>query len=228
MDTHLIALDPSQLATAQHSLIEFITNKLGQAKGELAEADRIFDSLQKAKMSVIPAQRIIRRARLKITFYEKVQAALQAGYYVLPPIPCQAFAVRTDHALPPKKSGQSNWQNSVSPRSLPIGHGEYRSDTAVREHVDTEQETRHDGKIYDVKVWANTDWREIEFPFLPVKPEIVAKTGEAIRQKIFDVLAISPEYRAADPMVIGQIKHWRQPTQYMNFFVAWWLDTDTL
>lgn len=230
-DTQLIALDPSQLATAQHSMIEFVFHKLGQARGELAEADRIFDSLQKAKMSVIPAQKIMRRSRLKIAFYEKVQAALKAGYYILPPIPCQAFAVRTDRALPNANRTVTNgWIGNpeVQKRSLPMGEGEYRNAKADRTQVDTVQQKSADGKTTNVAVWENTDWKDIEFPFMPVRPEIIAKTGEAIKQKIFDILAIAPQYRRPDPMVIGQIRHWKPAQGELNFFVAWWLDTDTL
>lgn len=62
----------------------------------------------------------------------------------------------------------------------------------------------------------------------PVKPQIIEATGRALSKKIFDWLGVAPSYRAVDPMVIGCIKHWKKHQGPLHFFVAWWLDTDTL
>jgi hypothetical protein len=229
MDTQLIALDPHQMAQAQNWLIEWCDGKLKLLDGEMIQAHGIIDALRKGSMSDARGRRLVSSINKRVAFYTKIKAALSAGYYILPPIPHQAFAVRTTKVLPPPETRRQDWSGSaeVAGQSLPVGEGEYKNAIAVRAVIDEEERERN-GKTELVRVWENTAWREIEFPFFPVKPEIIEATSKALSKKIFDWLGVAPQSRSTDPMVIGCIRHYKQYQQPLHFFVAWWLNVDTL
>lgn len=230
MENQLIALGPHQLADAQTKLIAWCDDKLDSLKSELATAHGVIEALRTANMSDARGRRLVTGIRKREAFYEKLKAALAAGYYILPPIPHQTFAIRSKHAAPPpnRMTGHSWKADEPTPPILPVGEGEYHNATVQREVVDTHDVKQNDGKTITKYVYENTAWKDIEFPFFPVKPEIIAATGRALQAKVFDWLGVAPSYRAVDPMVIGCIRHWKPHTGPVHFFVAWWLDTDTL
>lgn len=229
MDNQLIALNPHEMSLAQTSLIEWCTAKLLDVQGEAQQLHNLIESLRKANMSDATPRRLVTKLRKRLDFYTKIKAALEAGYYILPPIPHQTFAIRSNKELPPpKESHGPSWKgDEPTPQALPAGEGEYHNATAEREITDVVTVTERDKEV-EKNVWRNTAWKDIEFPFFPVKPEIVEATGKALSAKIFDWMGVAPQYRAADPMVIGCIKHYKQYQQPLHFFVAWWLDTNTL
>lgn len=94
--------------------------------------------------------------------------------------------------------------------------------------VATIQKERSDKSKYDVTLYENSDWRdEIDMPVRAMKPVLIEAVGKALELKIFDALGIAPAYRAADPIIAGQI---RRPDNkgVITFFVAWWLDEQDL
>lgn len=230
MDQQLIALGPHQLADAQTKLIAWCENKLDELKSELATAHGVVEALRTANMSDARGRRIVTGINKRSTFYEKLKAALEAGYYILPPIPHQTFAIRSKHDTPPpnRQIGTTWKADEPTPPVLPVGEGEYHNATVERERVDYVNEKNQQGQVVQKAVYQNVAWKDIEFPFFPVKPEIIAATGKALERKIFDWLGVAPNYRAVDPMIIGCIRHWKPHMEPVHFFVAWWLDTDTL
>jgi hypothetical protein len=181
-------------------------------------------------MSDARARRLVTGINKRVTFYSKVKAALAEGYYILPPIPHQTFAIRSARVLPPeKRSTGSQWKaDEPNAQILPVGEGEYHNATVERQVVDTVEQRDTKGALVTKNVWGNVGWKDVEFPFFPVKPEIIEATGKALSKKIFDWLGVAPQYRATDPMVVGCIKHYKQYDQPLHFFVAWWLDVETL
>jgi hypothetical protein len=230
MDTQLVALGPHQLADAQTKLIAWCEGKLDDLKSELTQAHGIVEALRTANMSDARGRRLVTSIHKRTTFYEKLKAALMAGYYILPPIPHQTFAIRSKQDTPPpnRQVGHTWKADEPTPTTLPAGEGEYHNATVERQHVGTVQEKNPQGQLVNKSVFQNVAWKDIEFPFFPVKPEIIAATGKALERKIFDWLGVAPEYRTADPMVIGCIRHWKAGQKPVHFFVAWWLDVDTL
>lgn len=229
-DTQLVATDPHQMAQAQHSMVEFCDAKLASLQAELNQAHGIIDALRKANMSDARGRRLVTGIRKREAFYTKVKAALAEGYYILPPIPHQTFAIRSAKELPPEnRQTGSQWKaDEPTPPVLPVGEGENRNAVVERQVVDSFDVKNKDGTVATKNVWGNVAWKEIEFPFFPVKPQIIEATGRALSKKIFDWLGVAPNYRTTDPMVIGCIKHWKKNQGPLHFFVAWWLDTDTL
>lgn len=229
-DTQLVATDPHQMAQAQTSMVEFCDHKLASLQGELVSAHGIIEALRTANMSDARGRRLVTAIKKREAFYTKVKAALAEGYYILPPIPHQTFAIRTAREQPPENAKRGDgWRNDeVTAQVLPIGEGEYRNAEAEREVLYTEDQKNNNGTVTKYNVWGNVAWKDVDFPFFPVKPQIIEATSKALSKKIFDWLGVAPQYRSVDPMVIGCIKHWKQHAEPLHFFVAWWLDTETL
>jgi hypothetical protein len=98
MTTAIIATTPQQMQEAQSTTLAWVSRKIETVKHELADARATFTTLQAAKFNTNRATAMIRRASRRITFYEKIHAALEAGYVIIPPFDVQIFAVRTDRA----------------------------------------------------------------------------------------------------------------------------------
>lgn len=226
----VIAVNPQQMAEAQSTTIDWISAKLAAAEHELEEADRLHEQLVGRAMRTDTAKRMMDRAAKRVRFYEKVKAALAAGYYIIPPFPLQLFAVRTDRKGPTanrSESARGPWANEVKARSLPIGEGRYINPLPVRELVDEERRPvagDQTGKTQLIPIYANTEFRdELDLPVRALKPQLIEAVGKALEQKIFDALGIAPAYRDPDPIIAGQIA--RPDGQgHLTFFVAWWLD----
>jgi hypothetical protein len=224
MTNAIIATTPAALADANHRIGLWLEEKLASAKHELMLANQTFNALQKAGVRTQPAQTQIRHANRRIAFYEKVRAAVQAGYYIIPPFDCQVFALRVKAGNPRTDRDKSNWSNEgQNLKALPIGEGQYVNPTPVRRAVDSETEEK-DGKSREITIYQNIAWEGVEFPIKALKPELIESTFKAMQLKIFDALGIHPQYRAPDPIIIGQIRHYKSFHRPVTFFVAWWLD----
>lgn len=224
----VIALNPQQMQDAQATTIGWVDHRLTQARRELATAEQVFNSLQANKLRTQPASTQIRKARQRIGFYEKVKAALDAGYYIIPPFDVQLFAIRTDRAAPNSDRGTRHGAYDERSRSLPVGDGQYVSPTPVREVTGQDTKTDSAGKATFVDIYENTEFREIDLPVRAMKPQLIEATGKALAAKIFDALGIAPAYRSADPIIVGQIKRPGSYAGTLTFFVAWWLDEDDI
>ena len=223
----IIAVNPQQMQEAQATTLGWIDKKLAAANSEYDEASALRDQLARKGMNVSHAQNLLDKSMKRVRFYEKVKAALEAGYYIIPPFNIQLFAVRVNRA-PNGNVSESRWAGETIVPSLPLGAGRYVD--AVRERVAISTETRQigEGKTREVTLYETQDWRdEIDMPVRAMKPQIIEEVGRALELKIFDALGIAPAYRAADPIIAGQI---RRPGNkgVITFFVAWWLDESDL
>lgn len=221
----LIALTPDGMMRAQADCLGWADTKLTQAKHELVLADQNFNALQRAKLRTQTATTMIRKARARITFYEKIKAALAAGYYIIPPFDVQVFAIRTDRGPRPDTDAK-NWTNDQHPRLLEVGKGDYVDPRPARQQVDTETRKNKDGSEREVNIFENINWNEVDLPVRAIKPTVIEATGKALAMKIFDALGIAPAYRSADPIIVGHIRRPGAPSYAapLTFFVAWWLD----
>jgi hypothetical protein len=222
----LIALTPQGMMKAQTDCLGWADTKLAQAKQELVLAEQNYNALEKAKLRTQPAKTMIRKANVRIMFYEKVKAALDAGYYIIPPFDVQVFAIRTKRELPLAETGNRHWEREVNAQKLAIGEGEYKNPVPLRVHIDTQTEEQN-GKPREVRIFENIDWKDLDMPVRAIKPTVIEATGKALTLKIFDALGIAPAYRSADPIIVG---HLRRPENGapLTFFVAWWLDYSDL
>src|SRR5512146_188052 len=126
MTTAVIATTPQGMIDAQSVTGGWVAKKLEGAKHELVLAEQTFNALQKAKLRTHAASAQINKARKRIAFYKKVQAALDAGYYIVPPFDVQLFAIRVKRGSgPPPDTGARYWRREEPMKALPAGGGEY-------------------------------------------------------------------------------------------------------
>lgn len=224
----IIAINPAQMAEAQSTTISWAAQRVEQAQIEVREAEQVAAALSGASLRRTQASNLISKARARLRFYEKVKAALDAGYYIVPPFPLQLFAIRRpdiDH--PPADRSDSAWRMDQAPRALGVGEGRYVNPEVAREHVDTEKRKNGAGNEYEVRIFENAEsWGDVVLPVRALKPQIINEVGRALEARIFDALGIAPAYRAADPIICGEIR--RPGGGVLTFFVAWWLDQKDL
>ncbi len=178
----IIAVNPQQMQEAQSTTISWVERKLAGARQELERTQDIGSTLATYGLRTEDADKLWRKAKVRVRFYEKVKAALDAGYYIIPP-----FNIK----------------------------------------VDTKTEKNFDGSDRKVAIFRNGGWPEgLVMPKRALNPELIEETANALGLKIFDALGIAPAYRAADPIIAGQIK--RPGGGVLTFFVAWWLDESDL
>lgn len=223
----VMAFNPTQMAEAQATTISWIQAKLASAQQDVEAAESTLSTLRAYGLRTETAERQLDKAARRVKFYEKVRAALDAGYYIIPPFNIQLFAIRTDRK-PPMDAGRSAWVREQDARALPLGTGNFVNARVVRQQIDTEKEPDGKGGTRDVAIFGNTKWLDgIEIPARAMKPQIIDAVGKALQEKIFDALGIAPAYREADPIIAGQIKR-PDGKGVLTFFVAWWLDEEDL
>jgi hypothetical protein len=224
----IIALNPQQMAEAQTTTTTWAAQKIEAAQRELHDAEQVAAALSGASLRRGQATAMIAKARTRLRFYEKVKAALDAGYYIVPPFPLQLFAIRTDRGAPTAERGERNWQKDGKARALAVGEGDYVNPNLRRVAVDKVQQPNHSGTgMREVTIYENQEaWGDVELPVRALKPQIITEVGRALELRIFDALGIAPAYRAADPIICGELH--RPSGGVLTFFVAWWLDRSDL
>lgn len=225
----IIATTPAQMQEASRETLTWVQRKIAGSEREVVLANETITALEHANASTAAATRQLKLARARLTFYTKVRAAIDAGYYIIPPFAVQPFAIRVPENRGPRgERERRKWVREQTPAALPAGEGVYVHPEPKRERVDSETETRKDGTTTEVAIYENVDWRKVDIPVLAQKPQIIDAIAGALESRIFDALGIAPAYRAADPIVVGQIRHWRTGANPLTFFVAWWLDEGDL
>jgi hypothetical protein len=207
---------PQEMAHGQAHLIEWCDLKLANERELLADSEQNYETARKAKWRSYPWAQRAELHKQTITYYEKIKVALEAGYWLVPPMPFDIFAYRTDREKP---------RTEQPFNALPVGEGEnvglpsiWRSNRGTYRH-----------------------WQDIEFPVTLVKPQVLAATEKAMARKIFDEIGILPATVTTptntmrlpvnrDPIVVARIRNPRKPKTHAGalFFVAWWLDYNAL
>lgn len=231
-ELEVTAQTPDEMAQANTALIEWCNHKIDMLQREHGELNASYLHAKKCKWKFDTLERHAKLALSRVSFYEKVRSALQAGYYIVPNFPVTAFAIRTDRSKPLKMISNSRWDRMEQKMTtLPAGEGEYRNpfpDVWQRDVTNNEQKAQ--GKT-NFNYWAES-WREMEFPINMSRPRIMEASSRAMALKIFDDLGVLPDpSRKADPVVIARIKDPRSTpynTRHISFLIAWALDTRTI
>jgi len=238
-ETTVIATNRPQMEAAQDTLIKCAIARRQELRLKLDELEQNLVIAKKNKLKLTTLQGELYKVKRRITFYEKLQNAFEAGFVLIPDMGVDVFAIRTSKARPKQAwtshtkaySFDNVWLDDQVPDQSPVGEGEYRDPTALKmQSARPKEDVGKDGKpTYTMEAW-NDDWKEeITFPFLLAKPQIVDLTTRAMALKIFDDLGVLPSNTKADPMVIGRI-HLKEgyASRTLNFLVAWFVDTKTL
>lgn len=225
-DIALTATLPSEMVTSQIDLIAWCERKVLAIQYEVRELYDAYERAKKMKWKFEPLKNLWRVASKRLAYYEKVKAALVAGYYIVPNFDVQFFAIRTKKKTPKDQWTVFNWNSSSHEKpaqELSIGEGEYQNPfPIVYEKGVGEGENR--------KKYSRAEmWDEMEFPIMMAKPEIMEATSRAMSLKVFDRIGVFPGYkkvRSDDPVIIGQIfRKQGNITKIVSFMIAWHLDT---
>lgn len=239
LELEVSATTPLEMSQAQDGLIAWCQRKVASMQHEAAELAENLAIAVKNKWKTDTLRRHAGLATKRVTFYEKILAALQAGYCIVPNFPINLFAIRTDRDKPLEKmivgsyeAGSSNFQQNA--KILPAGEGEYKDPDP---HVMMDKDETRDPATNQIKKtftqWAYRFDDEIEFPIQMAKPAIMEATSRAMQLKIFDQLGILlPHTAKADPLIVGEILDPRSPgwgqRKRIAFIIAWHLDVRDL
>ena len=132
----VMARTPEELNIAQQQMIGWATNRIARAREELKDLETNHIHAQENGWAEGPWKRRINRVQKTITYYQKVKAALEEGYCIIPNFPIDIFAVKTKRKKPIKKADSTTWRGGpnlpdVRPDQSPVGEGEYVSPTTL-------------------------------------------------------------------------------------------------
>jgi len=247
----LVALTPQDMPAAQAEIMAWCKERIIAVSQELAEARRNVTLTKKMLLGSPKAwMGVAKKAASRMIYYAKIQAAVRAGYLVVPNFPMELLAVRVKRSRPPDANlpGLPREAATAVPElNLPAGQGRYVDELNCHEDASySVHRTNAAGQKFEdhIRLTHITGYDEtVDFPVTLVKPEILAATQRAMALKIFDQIGVvhgqgtlSKAQRRADPIVVGRIidgskgkygygggyKH------YVTFFIAWWLDTRSL
>lgn len=236
MELEVSATTPLEMSQAQDSLIAWAKWKIGKMKQEARELAENLAIAIKNKWKTDTLRRHSALAVKRVTFYEKIKAALEAGYCIVPNFPIDLFAIRTDRKKPRSKwhfgsyeAGSFQFQQQSA--QLPVGEGEYKSaNPLVKTDVDTEVKDGFTKKHYTEHA---TDFGEVEFPIQMARPKIMKAVSRAMALKIFDQFGLFAQ-GIGDPIITGEIVDPRNTARSpihmrrVTFIVAWHLNVRDL
>ena len=228
-DLTLVALTPADMVPAQTELRAWCDRKVAAVQTELADLEANLEMAVTAGFKLRGVQDAISRTNKRVLYYEKLKAAVEAGYVIVPNFPVALFAVRVQRDK--QREATDDYSRSskfeAKPELLPAGEGRY-----VDERVFTTSE-QYEEKGYNDKMvtktrYTSADYDVVDFPVSVVKPSILAATQQAMALKLFDQMGIVRNESGNDPIVVGQLLDPRGNGRRVTFFVAWWLDTASL
>jgi hypothetical protein len=242
-DLTVIGKDAAEMAAGQAALATWVTNKLAQERDDLAEYESNLENAKKRKWKQSGFYRMVLTTRKRIEYYEKMKAAIEEGYVIVPAFPCDILAVRTKRAYPVPHEGTNRWEKrQQTSEILPAGAGDYKSSLPLisqeTENVRKKNAANQDVIVAETKYWAS-DWDDFDFPLKKVKPQILEATGKALELKVFDEIGfVHPRggYQTRrsiqanqDPMILGLI-HFKQGYNVKTtaFLITWWLSAADL
>jgi hypothetical protein len=225
--TTLVALSPMDVPAAQLNLATWCRGKIAALGAELREHRQNLRHAKASHWKITGWQSIVNKTKRRMIYYAKIKSAVDAGYLVVPNFDIDVFAVKTTRRRPPDDYDRTKAQPDLSP----AGRGDYVDDV-VFSHEIAETITNRDQTTRTVKhdVPNGYDF-EPDIPLRGVKPVILDATQRAMALRIFDQIGVV-KARKQDPIIVGQIidpdhngRYWKKT---VCFFIAWWLDPDTL
>lgn len=237
-DLVLSATTPVEMQECQLGLIEWCRRKILAVRADAEDLMAAFREAKQRKWKTSTLQRHAGLAAKRVQFYEKIMAALENGFILVPNFPVQMFAIRTDRDEP--KRDYYTYQSSYKPNpnkeqkgeALPAGEGEYQNPFPVVVQKIHQQSDGKGGTKTLWETWAEA-WADLDFPINMAKAHIMQATDNAMALKIFDELGVLPSpYKKKDPLIVGRIRDPRASKHdrdgVVTFIVAWHLDTRTL
>ncbi len=230
----IAATTPDEMVQTQAHLTAWCDHKLAEIADDKLEFGCMEDAAAKHGFDVGGIRRRLGKLKAKREFYEKIRAAVQAGYVIVPNFPINVFAIRTTREEPTGTCEASSRYGlsdlGQAPSLAPVGEGKNVSPWPITETDNTGRRNPDTGKEEDRFYRYATEFKDVAFPVAIVKPQIIEATGEALKKLLFDEVGIVRDSAKGDPIIIGRIRERgvRGGGKEVSFFVAWWLDLDTL
>jgi hypothetical protein len=225
-DLALVALSPADLAPTQAALGGWCAEKVSALRREQVDLEEhlMIATANGWKLSGLNAS--LNRVARRITYYEKIQVAVEAGYLVVPNFPVTTLAVRVKREKPLHETKDYKYAHFTSKAQLlPAGEGRYVDDTPI--HRDESYTVEKDGKQEHKTLLVVDSYDEPDFPFALVKPAVLDATQRAMALKVFDEIG-SVTNQSGDPIMVGRLLDPRGNGRCCTFFIAWWLNTAVL
>lgn len=243
---HAVAVNATEMASAKAGIKMWLEQKVLSMDAEVKQAQEAYESAIKHKWKSSSFKNQIAKFESRKRYYEKLLAAVHAGFTIVPNMPVDVFAIRVNRDDPKWQwnEGTSTYSySSASPsvpdeeeQRIPVGEGHYESPRQkFTEYKEKRKKLDKDGKeieVYHVEQVCE-GFDQIEFPLAIAHPMVMDATAQAMAMKIFDRIGVVPQTRQrgyrGDPIVLGQItrKEGGQ-TKTASFLIAWYLDPRTL
>lgn len=229
---YLIALDRPQLEAAHRRMVDWCRVTRDQVAIELKEEQDVMDVAVKNHWATKRHAAKCAVLEKRLTFYSKIEAALLAGYVLVPNFDMNVFAIRTTARTPRGQQTTAHWQRFLqNPQLLPIGKGEYKNPEPSARQLTHKVPDGKGGQKDETVYWPD-EFTDVQFPMVLAKPMLMQRTGEAMRSLIFDEIGIAQDtWRGgsrADPMVLGRIRNPRTGRPAVTFFIGWYFDPTRL
>jgi len=245
-DIVVVAETREEMADAQRSLVGWIQPKIAQMAQDVAEAQANVDLATTRKWSTVAFKKALVRAQGRLTYYQKIGAALEAGYVIMPDLPGVTIAVRTSQSRPRQTRYESRWSRRELPTALSdgsvVGEGKYVDPNMKFHRWDkTDKDERGNDRTTHIAKAHSFD-SEFEFPVALVKPQVLDATNKAMLLKIFDEIGIigagsarpgqkleATKQLHGDPILLGRVVRYEGRERITcAFLITWWLDTKTI
>jgi len=240
-DIVVIAKTVTEMAVAQTRLIGWAEGKLAKLRGEAAEAKVNSELAHSRKWKVAPFRKVQKVAEDRVGYYERLKAALEAGYTIVPDMPADTFAVRTSRQFPAHRTTHSEWRS----RSLPeaesdgssVGKGRYVTPDMIYDHSEERKKLENGREEVTYYATSRAYDDEFDFPIRLVKPQVLDDTSRAMALRIFDEIGVlsagsgrhKQSLKASDPIVVGRIvRNEGSKRIACAFLITWWVDSRDL
>lgn len=228
-DLTLVALSPADMARSQAELSAWCDRKLEAVKRELNDLEVNCELATEHGWKYQSVANSINRTQQRILYYEKIKAAVEAGYLMVPNFPIDVFAVRVQRAKPRETSGSYRSSPAFDAKAEPLAVGDGRYvDNRVSTYDRSYSEKKPDGTMKTIEHHVSAEYTEIDFPVTMVKPAVLQAAARAMALRVFDQMGTVSNQVGRDPIVVGRLLDPRGNRRCVTFFVAWWLDTATL
>lgn len=226
------ALTPLGMQECQEQLITWFGKKAEKVAEEANELQQNYEIAKKNKWKASTLKRHAALAIKRVDYYKKIKSALEEGYNIVPNMPLDIFAVRTDRKNPLKKASFYRWDGRQARGGfLPEGEGRYVNPDPTQSYYEVTVPNKKTGEDEEKEEWFADEFQDVEFPIHMAKPEIMEATSRAEAMNIFDEIGVLPARRKVDPLIMGRIRDPRSSIyhdKHISFIIAWYLDTSTV
>jgi hypothetical protein len=229
----LVAVTPTDLGPARTSLLEYIGQRITALATEFSEASTELLYAKSHKWRTKPLEAVCNKIARRQTFYEKLRAAVEAGYVIVPSLQMTVLAIRTKATGPRETSNNGTWNNfEQQAQTLPSGAGEYRNPIPTQDSY-TEESKNSKGEAITKEIAFPVAFEdEFSMPVELCKPRLLKRTEQAMALKVFDEIGVIQDNhsynRRGDPIIVGTVIDPTRRGRRFSFFIAWALPIDEL